>query len=41
MNSKEQEKYIRDLRDSSGTNRKNIEERRNKGFGTVAEILAI
>ena len=41
MKNAEQEKYLGDLINNSGTNRKNIEERRNKGFGIVAEILAI
>ena len=35
------EKYLGDILDNSGTIRKTIEERKNKGFAIVAEILAI
>ena len=41
MNESSQEKYLGDIIDSSGTCRKTVEERRSKGFGIVAEILAI
>ena len=41
MNNTKQEKYLGDLIDSTGTIRKTIEDRRNKGYGIVSEILAI
>ena len=41
MHDSNKEKYLGDLIDSSGTNRKTIEERKNKGYGIVSEILAI
>ena len=36
-----EEKYLGDIVDKSGTVRKTIEDRRKKGYGIVAEILAI
>ena len=41
MNESEQEKYLGDLVNSSGTIRKTIEERKGKGYGIVSEIIAI
>ena len=41
MHDSNKEKYLGDLIDSSGTNRKTIEERKNKGYGIISEILAI
>ena len=36
-----QEKYLGDIVHSSGRNQATIEDRRDKGFAVVAEILAI
>ena len=41
MHDSTKEKYLGDLIDSSGTIRKTIEERKNKGYGIISEILAI
>ena len=41
MDNTNQEKYLGDLVNNSGTIRDTIEERRSKGFGIVAEITAI
>ena len=41
MGESTQEKYLGDLINNSGTNRKTIEDRRNKGYGIVSEIIAI
>ena len=41
INESKQEKYLGDLVNSSGTIRQTIEERKNKGYGIVSEILAI
>ena len=41
MNDATQEKYLGDIVNNSGTNRKTIEERKNKGYGIVSEITAI
>ena len=41
MKESKEEKYLGDLINTSGTIRKTIEERKNKGYGIVSEILAI
>ena len=41
MHDSQKEKYLGDIVDKSGKIRNTIEDRRNKGYGTVAEILAI
>ena len=41
MHESEQEKYLGDVVDKSGKVRSTIEDRKNKGYGMVAEILAI
>ena len=41
INESKQEKYLGDLVNSSGTIRQTIEERKNKRYGIVSEILAI
>ena len=41
MESSVQEKYLGDFINNNGTNRNTIEERKNKGFGIVNEIIAI
>ena len=41
MSDSNKEKYLGDIVDNSGTIRKTIEERKNKGYAIVAEILAI
>ena len=41
MSDSAKERYLGDIVDSSGKIRSTVEERRNKGFGMVAEILAI
>ena len=41
MNEAQQEKYLGDFIDTSGTIRKTVEERKNKGYGIVSEIIAI
>ena len=40
MNDSEQEKYLGDLLNSSGTIRKTVEEMKAKGVGIVSEIIA-
>ena len=41
MNDSKQEKYLRDLINSTGSISSTIEERKNKGYAIVAEIIAI
>ena len=41
MNGSKREKYLGDYITSSGKNDATIEDRKNKGYGIVAEILAI
>ena len=41
MKESQQEKYLGDLVNSTGTIRSTIEDRKSKGFGIVNEILAI
>ena len=41
MNEAKQEKYLGDFINNSGTIRKTVEERKNKGYGIVSEIIAI
>ena len=41
MHDSQKEKYLGDVVDKSGKIRNTIEDRRNKEYGTVAEILAI
>ena len=41
MHDCQKKKYLGDIVDKSGKIRNTIEDRRNKGYGTVAEILAI
>ena len=41
MKDTSKQKYLGDIIDISGKNRSNIEDRKNKGYGVVAEILAI
>ena len=41
MNNAVQEKYLGDLVNTSGTIRNTVEERKNKGFGIVNEIIAL
>ena len=41
MHDSQREKYLGDIVDRSGKIRKTIEDRKNKGYGIVAEILAI
>ena len=41
MQQSNQEKYLGDIIDKSGKNKQNIEKRKAKGYGIVADILAI
>ena len=41
MKQSQEEKYLGDLVNTSGTIRKTVEERRDKGYGIVTEIIAI
>ena len=41
MKQSQEEKYLGDLVNTSGTIRNTVEERRNKGYGIVSEIIAI
>jgi hypothetical protein len=41
MKESSEKKYLGDLINTSGTIRKTVEERRNKGYGIVSEIIAI
>ena len=39
MNNSEQEKYLEDFINSSGTVRNTVEEKKNKGYAIVAEAM--
>ena len=41
MHESQREKFLGDIVDGSGKSRKTFEDRKNKGYGIVAEILAI
>ena len=41
METKKQQKYLGDLLSSDGTQTKNIQERRNKGYGVINQIIQI